>query len=70
MSILLTPEERNEVYDTDGNWETVDEERIAYCKAQLLKVYNWGNEPDPHDKERYLRRTKRQCNECWQELKV
>ena len=36
----------------------------------IKAVYNWGNEPDPHDKERYLRRTKRQCNECWQELKV
>jgi len=33
---LLTKEERDEVYDT-GDYETVGEERIALCQAQLAK---------------------------------
>ena len=67
MSILLTPEEMLSYFKDQGFYPP---QTKAMAKAQLLKVYNWGNEPDPHDKERYLRRTKRQCNECWQELKV
>ncbi len=34
---LLTNEERNEVFDKSERWDTVGEERIAYCKAQDTK---------------------------------
>ena len=40
---VMNQEQRNEVFDT-GSFETVGDERIAYCKAQAEVSFNAGYE--------------------------
>ena len=60
-SLLLTKEERDEVYDR-GNFETVGEERIAFCEAQLAKLLAAGY-LSPEEVEAKVKEAKRQESE-------
>jgi len=39
----------------------------AIAKAQVKKIYQWGEEPCPHGGKG--QRKKRHCYGCWQQLK-
>jgi len=70
--ILLTDEEihsagrvNTEFKDTSNGVvceESYDLNKIL--KAQLKKIYDWGNEPCPH----WVGDLKRECPDCWQTL--
>jgi hypothetical protein len=40
----------------------------ATSQAQIKKIYDWGNEPCPHDSP-FGVNYKRECDKCWSELK-
>lgn len=76
MPILLTPEENEEVYDEClqgtpiGKPFDFDGLDNARNKAQLKKVFEWGEETCPHDLfGEGTQCFKHACDECWQSLK-
>lgn len=45
------------------------ESEWAIARAQLKHLYEWGNEPCPHDIHHSMGRNKKhECLECWQLL--
>lgn len=48
--------------------ESYQEELQKQAKLTAKQIYEWGREPCPHDTERYLRKLRRECPKCWQEL--
>jgi len=70
------PAEFDDIKDDHEAW-LYDRRNIA--KAQLKKIYDWGNEPCPHRTELKKRLdepgiltvivgTRRECSDCWAEL--
>ena len=68
--IRLSPEEIDKLWTSyDRKTYEVDAILRNVAKAQLKKVYEWGNEPCPHTHDILLDISfKRQCDECWQAL--
>jgi len=70
--MLLTDEEKSiyELYGTEG---LAGYNMDGLLKAQLRKVYEWGNEECPHKWEDFYSgekrpRSTRQCPKCWQAI--
>jgi len=72
MSILLTDEEIKEAISSSvAPLTKIDRDVVA--KAQLVKLYKWGDEDCPHDVTRSAGAVlywslKRNCDICWQAL--
>ena len=65
--MILTCEERQVIFD-EIHFLPHKEVLDPYLKAQLKKVWEWGNEDCPHNPKPIRLKVKRGCVACWQAL--
>lgn len=69
MSILLTPEEIDGIWDDDRDARfNVLAERLA--KALARKIHEWGEEICMNVDHENYRTFKHECRDCWQEFRA